>query len=266
MRGIAGYVEARWEHFKLCWENAKDHRGISLFLILFAIYEVAASLVPFVEVPNVSVPKVSLPWAGTIFLAVTLYMVIEGGYRLRQDEVVSTATGLIGDADLMLQELDLSDLKITDDGATYETNLAAFLRMEVASLDKPRTVKRFEIEMLAPDGTLYRANSEYEVGDYDYHHEVSKSDSWGMATVERVREPMDDLAARVRIPIQPNTHVPRAWVRFEMPKVKQGHEPKNCTIRILAIDPSEQRHEIITDAMQVKAIDDTHEYAIARKQ
>ena len=175
-------------------------------------------------------------------------------------------SGIVGDADLMLQELDLADLEIIQGGAAYVVNLAAFVRMEIASLDTPRTVKRFEIEMIAPDGTIYRANSEYELGAYDYHHEVSKKDSWGMTRIERIREPMEDLAAKVRNPIQPNTHVPRAWVRFEIPGVKQGHEPKNCKIRIFAIDPSEQRHEITTDSMQVKATDDNREYAVARNR
>jgi hypothetical protein len=75
---------------------------------------------------------------------------------------------------------------------------------------------------------------------------------------------MEDLAAKLRVPIQPYTHVARAWVRFEIKGVKQGHEPKNCKIRIWAIDPSGKRHEITTDTMQVKALDDDREYAVAK--
>jgi hypothetical protein len=85
-----------------------------------------------------------------------------------------------------------------------------------------------------------------------------------MATVETVREPMEDLAAKLRTPIQPYTYDARAWVRFEIKGVKQGDEPKNCRIRMFAIDPGGRRHDINTDAMQVKAIDDDHEFAIPR--
>ena len=74
--------------------------------------------------------------------------------------------GLVGTADLMVQELDIADVEITDGGASYTINLAAFARMEVASVDRPRTVTRFEIEMTAPDKTLYKAQSEYAVGNY----------------------------------------------------------------------------------------------------
>jgi hypothetical protein len=173
--------------------------------------------------------------------------------------------GIVGDADLLLQELDISDIAIAPDWASYEIDLGAFARIEVASLDKPRTIKHFVIEMTAPDGTLYTAQSEYEVGKYDYKHDIHKKDSWGFPIVDTVREPMDDLAGKVRIPIQPYTHVPRAWVRFEIKNVKQGHEPTHCTIKIFAVDPSGARHEVRTDEMQVKAIDD-QEYAVARNQ
>ena len=143
--------------------------------------------------------------------------------------------------------------------------MAVFARIEVASLDRPRTVKHFEIEMTAPDGTTkYFAKSEYELGKYEHKHDISKRDAWGIATVETVREPMEDLAGKLRIPIQPYTHVPRAWVRFEIKAVKHEHEPKNCRIEIFAIDPSGKRHEITADGMEVKAIDDDREYAIPK--
>jgi hypothetical protein len=161
--------------------------------------------------------------------------------------------------------LDISDLAIAPDLSSYEINLAAFARIEVASTDKPRTIKHFEIEMTAPDGTQYQAKSEYELGSYDYKHEVTRKDTRGFATIETVREPMEDLAAKVRIPIQPYTHVSRAWVRFEISKVKQGHEPHNCTIRIFAVDPIGVRYEINTDEMQVRTID-AYEYAVAKGQ
>ena len=154
---------------------------------------------------------------------------------------VKTKPGLVGTADLMVQELEITDLEIIGDG--YTINLAAFARMEVASLDKPRTVTRFEIEMVAPDGTRYQANSEYQLGNYHYKHDVKKLNEWGGSSSLGLREPMEDLAAKLRIPIQPFTHVGRAWVRFELSKVKQGHEPKNCRITLFAIDPSGKRHE-----------------------
>ncbi len=171
---------------------------------------------------------------------------------------------IVGTADLMLQELDISDLEIATDMSSYKVNAAVFARIEVAVLDRPRTVTHFEIEMIAPDETKYSAKSEYEAGQYDYKHDVSKKDLWGFATVESVREPMEDLAAKLRTPIPPLTHVPRAWVRFEIKSVKQGHEPNNCQIKILAVDPSGRRHDINTNDMQVKAIDDDKEYAVIR--
>lgn len=171
--------------------------------------------------------------------------------------------GIVGTADLMLQELDISDLHISDRGASFEVNMALFARIQVASLDRPRTVTHFEIEMTAPDGATYSASSEYELGKYQHRHDVSKRDPWGIETVEGVREPMEDLAARLRIPIQPYTHVARAWVRFEIKAVKQVHEPKNCQFKIFAIDPSGKRHEITTDNTAVKTIED-HEFAIPK--
>jgi len=171
---------------------------------------------------------------------------------------------IVGTADLMLQELDISDLEIANDMSSYKVNAAVFARIEVAVLDRPRTVTHFEIEMIAPDETKYSAKSEYEVGQYDHKHDVSKTDLWGFATVDSVREPMEDLAAKLRTPIQPLTHVPRAWVRFEIKGVMQGHEPNNCQIKIFALDPSGRRHEIKTDDIQVKAIDHDKEYAVIR--
>lgn len=191
------------------------------------------------------------------FTLVLLYFIVRA--------YLKTQPGIVGNADLMIQELDISDLKIGTSMEVYELDLAAFARMEVASLDRPRTVKNFEIEMIAPGGTVYRATSEYELGNYEYQHDVSKKDDWGMTNVQRVREPMEDLAAKLRTPIQPYTHVARAWVRFEIPGVKQGHEPVNCQIKIFAIDPGGRRHEITTDSMKVTGISDDHEYAVAGK-
>jgi hypothetical protein len=171
----------------------------------------------------------------------------------------------VGSADLLIQEIALSDIKIEADAAYYEVDVAAFARMEIASLDKPRTIKYFEMEMTAPDGTKYRAKSEYQVGSYDYVYELKKKDTWGMTSRRTVREPMENLAAKVRTPIQPSTHVGRAWVRFEIPAVRQGHEPANCQIKIWAVDPADQRHEIRTDEMRIARSEDRH-YVSAHEQ
>jgi hypothetical protein len=193
--------------------------------------------------------------AGIGFVSVLLVLIVRA--------YLETQPGIVGTADLMLQELDIADLEITPDGSSYKIDLATFARIEVASLDKPRTVTRFEIEMIAPDKTVYRANSEYELGKYDHKFDVSQRNEWGGSSVRSERKPMEDLAAKVRTPIQPYTHVPRAWARFQFKGVKQGHEPKNCKITIWAVDPSGKRHEITTDAMQVKDIGDK-EYAVAK--
>lgn len=178
-------------------------------------------------------------------------------------QALVSESGIVGHADLLVQELDLHDLRITNGGAAYSVNLAAFVRMEIAVLDKPRTVTHFEIEMTARDGTRYRATSEYELGHYDHVHDVSRRDNWGFKTSEKIREPMEDLSARVRNPILPGTHAGRAWVRFEIPNVTGGHQPPRSTVRIYAVDPAGNRTKIATDNMQIKAIDD-HEYAVAR--
>jgi hypothetical protein len=100
-----------------------------------------------------------------IGLAIVLLTFIVRGY-------FDSRPGIVGTADLMLQELDISDLKISEN--SYETNMAVFARIEVGSVDRPRTVTRLEIEMTAPDKTKYSARSEYELGTYEHKHDVSK--------------------------------------------------------------------------------------------
>ena len=173
------------------------------------------------------------------------------------------ASGIVGTADLLLRGLDAGDLEIRE--GVYAMDLALFARLEVASLNKTRTITRFELEMVAPVGTRYAADSEYELGNYDHKYDISQMNEWGSVSSRSVREPMEDLAGKVRMPIHSDTHVPRAWARFELKSVKQGDEPKNCQIKIYAIDPSGKRHEITTNGMQVKDIGD-REYAVARKQ
>lgn len=182
-------------------------------------------------------------------------------HKIRQWTKTSSL-GLAGDADIMIQELDISDLEISRDWS-YVVNLALFVRMEITSLDKPRTVKDFEIEMTAPDSTIYRAKSQYELGAYEHVHDVEAKDNWGMATFERIREPMADLAAKARTPIQPGTHLGRAWARFEIPQVKQGHEHYKCRFKIFAVDPAGERYRIATDGMRIIGLD-AREYATAR--
>jgi hypothetical protein len=138
-------------------------------------------------------------------------------------------------------------------------------KITVPSENVPPFAVICEIEMTAPDGTEYLAKSEYEVGNYDHIHDDTKKDDWGMTSHRRVREPMEDLAAKARTPIQPSTHVGRAWVRFEIPGVRQGHEPANCRIKIFAVDPANQRHKIATDDMRVAKTED-REYAAAHNR
>ena len=89
MSKIGAYISPRWEHFKLCWEHAQEHWGISMLLILFAAYNFFASMQPLVDVPHLpfDLPKLSLPWVMVIILAGITFMVAEGGYRLRQKEL-----------------------------------------------------------------------------------------------------------------------------------------------------------------------------------
>jgi hypothetical protein len=70
-------------------------------------------------------------------------------------------------------------------------------------------------------------------------------------------DPMDDLAIKLRTPVQANTHQ-EGWIRFELQHVK--HELKDCRVSIHAIDIRGDSYEITTDDMQVKSMAD-HEYA-----
>src|SRR5258707_219894 len=64
-----------------------------------------------------------------VLVALLLGFIIRAYFRSRP--------GIVGAVDLIVQELEIADLEFSADG--YVINLAAFARMEVASLDKPRT-------------------------------------------------------------------------------------------------------------------------------
>jgi hypothetical protein len=84
-RLVMPYLKERWRHFRECWEHAPHHRAvtvvaaIALGLSLYSEY-----VVPFVDVPSLD-PKHKLPlsWALVIALGCTLFIVLEGSYRLQ---------------------------------------------------------------------------------------------------------------------------------------------------------------------------------------
>ena len=77
------YLSSRWDYFKQCGEHARKHRGAAVVSITFAAYALVSNLAPFVELPTFVLPKIPLPWAAVVVLMVVLFMLIEGGYRLR---------------------------------------------------------------------------------------------------------------------------------------------------------------------------------------
>lgn len=177
--------------------------------------------------------------------------------------------GIVGGADLLIIRLDLTDIRFDRgwDGSTATTgleiiSLGTFIRMWVGVTDEQRTVRKFVVEATAPDSTVYRAESEWEFGKFYHRHVQTSRDSLGYVIDRTLYEPMEDLAAKLRTPVQPNTHR-EGWIRFELKNVK--HELKNCSIKIHAVDVSGDLHEIKADGMQVREVAD-HEFASATQQ
>jgi hypothetical protein len=175
------------------------------------------------------------------------------------------AASIIGNADLLIMRWEFNDLRLDpqpDTNRIFMVDVGAFVRMAVSVTDKPRTVKKFEMEVrLLKSGKVrkeatYSAESEREIGDYQYHHNRVRTDSYGYAAEEEISEPMPDLAEKLRTPLPPGTHA-EGWVRFELKGVK--HELKQCNIVIYAIDAMNGRNEIATSSLAVREFED-HEY------
>jgi hypothetical protein len=81
------YWESRIRHLRLCYLHCRQHKLVATVAIIVAVYAFVAEIVPFVEMPAFMVawklPKVPLAWAAVALLAVALFIVIEGSYRLR---------------------------------------------------------------------------------------------------------------------------------------------------------------------------------------
>jgi hypothetical protein len=173
--------------------------------------------------------------------------------------------GIGGSADLLVVRLELSDLHIEMDGG-ISVDFGVFVCISVSALDKPRTIKRFLIEIrtiqsgVVTNPPTYTADSERELGDYLYRYKQETTNSYGYMVQEEFREPMDDLPKIVRSPLLPGTHA-EGWVRFELKRVV--HQLNKCSISIYAIDAADQKHEIQTENMTVKGVED-HAYAILK--
>ena len=77
------------EHLAECWTHAKRNRIVIVATAICTGYSIITTIKPFVDLEpqlRFSLPKLPLPWAVIIVLAAIIYILIEGGYRLRQAE------------------------------------------------------------------------------------------------------------------------------------------------------------------------------------
>jgi hypothetical protein len=172
---------------------------------------------------------------------------------------------LSGSADLLVTRLELHDIYLDKTGE-MAVNQGIFVRLLIASSVRPRTVKKFEIEVrtmingIAQSDKVYRADSEREIGEYRHRYSKSTIGSLGYVVEQTVEDPMPDLLKMLRTPLLPDTHV-EGWVRFEVKEMK--HELDGCHITIYAVDATDNRYEIEAADMRVVKVD-SHEYAVAR--
>jgi hypothetical protein len=193
-------------------------------------------------------------------LVILLVGVLEGSYRAARPSELDDTRAIVGGADLLIQRLDLGDLRIIEQGSAYAINLGVFIRVSVVVTDKPRTVSGFLAE-LHSNGAMYSAEAEREIGDYYHRYNRDISDGYGNIIVQDMHEEMNNLLALVRTtPIAPATQA-EGWLHFEFQKVRGGHEPQHGgTFRLYAFDALKHRYELDTTNMQVREVA-SHEYA-----
>jgi hypothetical protein len=87
-------MENRREYAKLCWKSARQHWLMSILGSAFIFYsgvQTFSQNLDWGPVGHLSerlpkLPKLPLPWAISIALAILVFILIEGGWRLRNEE------------------------------------------------------------------------------------------------------------------------------------------------------------------------------------
>jgi len=182
----------------------------------------------------------------------------------RQHEQIAP---IIGSAELLAVRLELKGLHIDKDwgGVSYDTGV--FVRLRVAVTDKPRTVKSFVLEVRTlkegkvQEPAAYSVESERNVGDHMYRHIDAGTGQLGYEVEKEEREEMPDLMSKLETPLQPETGR-EGWVRFEIKGLR--HELSECHIVIYAVDVRGGRHEIDTEQMIVKRVEE-HTVVLAKR-
>lgn len=195
-----------------------------------------------------------------LFLATILGFFIHAYFETRR------SVAFTGTVDLLAIRMDTGDkIHLTADFSEYSMDVGAFCRMSITANDKPRTVKRFLMEVREmKDGVrveppVHVATSEYSIGDHLYRRKEHSTNSYGYAVVKDVFEPLPDLAEKLRTPLAPATHAD-GWVRFELQRVK--YLLSNYHLIFYAVDANDRRFEI--EARDVRFADPMDEYVVAK--
>jgi hypothetical protein len=137
--------------------------------------------------------------------------------------------------------------------------------MSITANGKSRTVKKFIMEVRAirngipRDPTLHVADSERAIGNFLYRYKQQATNQLGFAVINDIYEEMPDLAARLRTPLEPETHA-EGWARFELENVRGPIERYHITI--YAIDANDGKHKIDTASIRIPS--PLQEYVLAR--
>jgi len=84
--GCVDYFKQRWWHVRDCWKQARGHWVVAVLVFLAGLYAAYTTWAPVLRLPKLlqpeSLPKLSIPWALVIILALLLFAIIEGSYRI----------------------------------------------------------------------------------------------------------------------------------------------------------------------------------------
>jgi hypothetical protein len=110
-------MENRREYAKLCWKSARQHWFMSILGSAFILYsgvQTFSQNLDWGPIGHLSerLPRLPLSWAIIIALAILVFILIEGGWRLRRDEIEEHNAKLQFQSDLHTKELLERDLKI----------------------------------------------------------------------------------------------------------------------------------------------------------
>ncbi|PYX57015.1 MAG: hypothetical protein DMG73_14045 [Acidobacteria bacterium] len=241
--GVAGsvYTIAKWG-----WRRIGDIKNVQFIREQIPTWPKHWNLPLLHVIPTSAVFVAGIAWSTVILLRPT------------------KRRAIIGKADLLITRLDLRDLSISWDSRFYQINLGVFIKMSIAVVDKRRPFTGFDLTVEIAEAK-YHARSEQELGDYQHVYRCTYPTGLGHAAVETVKEPMVDLAARLRQPLDPETHKKEGWARFELKQVRQGHDqPCKFRVTLFAIDAIANWHPVDASNIRVMAID-SHEFAELRQ-